>query len=141
MNYTDNPVGNLHACLAHAVYQGFDDIVYEDRDWEHYQKTKEDKRITKTRKHSEYDISVQAMFPQVWGSTALGFGGIGGAAMTTAYTIVLTSDVQGHYCVYFGSQLAYKIDRPNRVFFEDVANMSMHARAGAKERYEETAGA
>lgn len=135
---TDNPVGTLHTCLAHAMYEGFGEIEYEDRDWEHYRKTKEDKYVTKTRKHSEYDISVMTMFPQMWGSTALGFGGIGGQAITTAYTVVLASDIQGQYCVYFGGQLAYRIDRPNRVFFEDVANMSMHARDGAKSRYETT---
>ena len=28
------------------------------------------------------------VFPQVWGSTTLGFGGIDGSAMTEAYTVV-----------------------------------------------------
>lgn len=32
------------------------------------------------------------MFPQAWGSTSLGFGGIGGQAMTSAYTTVITDN-------------------------------------------------
>ena len=34
-----------------------------------------------------YEINI---FDQLWGSTALGFGGIGGQTMTTATTVVLT---------------------------------------------------
>lgn len=46
-------------------------------------------------------------FPQTWGSTALGFGGIGGAAMTTAQTYVVLAN--GSVFVYFGSRFAYEI--------------------------------
>ena len=34
---------------------------------------------------NDFDIYI---FQQIWGSTALGFGGIGGQAMTSAYTYV-----------------------------------------------------
>ena len=62
-----NPLEALAQSLAHAQYEGFSEVEYEDRDWEHYRKTKEDRRIKKTRKHSAYDIGVYAMFPQTWG--------------------------------------------------------------------------
>ena len=58
------------------------------------------------------------MFPQTWGSTALGFGGIGGQAITSAYTTVVTD--LGWYGVFFGERLAYLVAEPNDTFFEDL---------------------
>jgi hypothetical protein len=118
-------VQNLSNAIAHAMYEGFPLIEYEDRDWEHFGKTGENKRVTKTRKHSDRDIEVYAMFSQTWSSTALGFGGLGGQAITSAYTIVLRSNYLGEYCVYFGGRFAYHIKRINQKFIEDVMNREM----------------
>lgn len=129
----ETPIENLAAALAHAQYAGFPEIVYQDRDWEHYRATKEDRRIEKKRRPAIRDITVAAMFPQIWGSTALGFGGVGGAAMTAAYTIVL--ECEGRYTVYFGGRFAYLIDRPNPAMIEDIAlkQMASVAEAGKYE--------
>lgn len=62
-------------------------------------------------------------FPQTWGSTALGFGGIGGQAMTTALTVVVISGVQA--CVYFGGTFAYRIDEINEAFSSDLRRFSL----------------
>jgi hypothetical protein len=63
-------------------------------------------------------------FPQVWSSTALGFGGIGGAAITEAYTtVVVLNDVA---CVYFDGRLAYRIDDFNDTFIEHLKNQKMN---------------
>lgn len=70
------------------------------------------------------------MFPQTWGSTALGFGGIGGAAMTTAYTVIVRGP-QGDYAVYFSGRLAYHIENPERRFFEDIAKGQMECVRGS----------
>ena len=131
-----NTLNDLHNALAHAVYEGFPKIEYEDRDWEHYRITKEDRRITKTRNHREEDFSVEAMFPQTWASTALGFGGLGGAAMTTAYTIILKSDYGLGYCVYFQGRFAYRIDQPNDRFFQDINNKQMACVKDAENYYQ-----
>ena len=56
-------------------------------------------------------------FPQVWGSTALGFGGIGGQALTTAQTYVILA--QGSIYVYFGSRFAYEIKEYLRYKLEE----------------------
>ena len=94
--------------------------------------------IEKSRKHSMYDLTVAAMFPQTWGSTALGFGGIGGQAITSAYVCVIESDLVGQFAVYFGGRLAYIIERANGKFTEDVFNQRMvDARLG-KVTYERT---
>lgn len=127
---TQYPVQVLHHALGHAAFAtdtGFPAIVYRDRDWEHYRKTREDRYISKTRPHTEYDIEVYAMFIQTWGSTALGFGGLGGQAITDAYTIVLKSTAGLGYSVYFNGRFAYYIARPNQQFFKDIGDRCLSA--------------
>lgn len=135
MNYCSNPVQDLANCISHARYEVFDKIRYKNRNWEEWNKLSDDEKKERIADSRLYDgdlgidcervpnsdeIVVEYMFPQTWGSTALGFGGIGGAAMTTAYTIIL--ECNGVYAVYFSSRLAYKIERPNCTFFDDAAN-------------------
>jgi hypothetical protein len=122
MNYAENPITDLANCIAHAQYVGFLDIEYETRDWEEYRKTKMDVRIPARRRPTTRDFGVYAMFPQTWGSTALGHGGMGGAAMTTAYTIVLECYHTQEFLVYFGGQVCYKVNRDSAnfdIFIED----------------------
>lgn len=50
-------------------------------------------------------------FEQIWGSTALGFGGIGGQVMTSANTYVFVPVNCDQKClVYFGGMFAYQAD-------------------------------
>jgi len=65
------------------------------------------------------------MFNQTWGSTALGFGGWGGSAMTDAYTTVIEEKTTNIYGVFFGERFAYYIENPNQVFFNDIKNHNM----------------
>lgn len=125
----DSPITAVAAALHAARLRDFPEIVYVDRDWERHRewfggmsreeraKVHEQERATDQlqgptvegrRRLSEQECLVTA-FPQLWGSTALGFGGIGGSAMTTAYTVVVESSVVGQRAVYFGSsgRLAY----------------------------------
>ena len=90
------------------------------------------------------------VFRQVWASTALGFGGCGGSAMTGAYTTVATAVLTPRsstttntieanpefFGVYFDGRLAYFIeDRPSNEFFEDLKNRDMVSVQKATERY------
>jgi hypothetical protein len=130
MTYTDNPIGELAAVLAHAEYAGFSEIEYDSRDWEEFRRSGDkNATIKKTRRHTTRDFSVIGMFPQTWGSTALGHGGIGGAAVSTAYTVVLSSNYNRECLVYFGGQLAYSVVKPNEKFWEDLAERNMTDRA------------
>lgn len=129
--------------MAHAAYVGLDDYLHYRRDFEQSHKLTDDERKACRAKEAELgaeawpgewlalrpdssQIEVKAMFTQAWGSTALGFGGIGGAAVTEAYTVVLQGPT-GDLAVYFGGRLAYKLARPradtpqNAVFREDLA--------------------
>ena len=76
------------------------------------------------------------MFEQTWGSTALGFPGVGGSAMTEATTYVLipkTESICAH--VYFGSQFAYKVTGLTQTFMDDLNNHSMASVMEASSRY------
>jgi hypothetical protein len=125
MNYAENPITDLANCIAHAQYVSFSDIEYETRDWEEYRKTQKDIRIPAKRRPTTRDFGVYAMFTQTWGSTALGHGGMGGAAITTAYTIVLECYHTQEFLVYFGGEMCYKVDRRSKnldAFVEDCKN-------------------
>ena len=65
------------------------------------------------------------IFEQTWGSTALGFPGCGGQAMTTANTYVFIPTTCNQDCfVYFGAKLAYHVPYSD-IFMEDVKNHNM----------------
>ena len=72
------------------------------------------------------DLEVQ-VFTQVWGSTALGFSGFGGQAITKAYTTVVLDDNELFYSVFFGNRLAYTIKDPSAQFFADLHAQKMKA--------------
>ena len=55
-------------------------------------------------------------WPQLWGSTGCGFGGISGAAMTTAQTIVVKCMGLKTIFVYHNNKFAYSVDEPNKEF-------------------------
>lgn len=69
-------------------------------------------------------------FHQIWGSTALGFGGIGGAAMTGAYTTVVVSGDTA--AVFFSGRWAYSIDGYNEKLSEDIKRNNMAAVSDSK---------
>lgn len=65
------------------------------------------------------------IFEQVWGSTALGFGGVGGQTMTSARTYVFVPESCDERCfVYFGGRFAYAVPY-SREFMEDVVKGKM----------------
>lgn len=124
----ENPLESLYQAMAHAEYIGFSDIEQEIIDWKHYRDTGEQKRTFRKRRPSVYDFNVYAMFPQTWGSTALGHGGMGGAAMTPAYTIVLECMRTNEFLVYFGGRFCYcvKCNSKNiETFIEDCKNQNL----------------
>lgn len=89
--------------------------LIQERFWN---EVKEEKEYAKQKYYPEFELR---MFSQTWGSTSLGFGGIGGQAMTMAYTTVIY-DVNTGWCgVFFGERLAYKLHNPNQDFWKDVS--------------------
>lgn len=115
-------VESLASALYRALAQDLPSIEYT---WRKPGSNKDGKgweEETRTRRPDERDVKV-FHFPETWGSTALGFGGIGGAAMTTAYTTVVMSGIDA--AVYFDGMLAYVVESPNDQFIQDVAKHNM----------------
>lgn len=164
--HSHNPVEAVAAAMYSACLRDLPDITYRDRDWKkhremmnamsqeekaaYYQRERESGRledhfVEKMRRPTPDDVHVTAMFPQMWGSTALGFGGLGGQAMTTAYTTVIECQSNGHYAVYFGSsgRLAYLVPSLRQdgskfdlsLFFHDIAERSLASLDEAQRRY------
>lgn len=127
----ENPIVAVAAALHAATLRDLAAIEYVERDWERHRAwvdamTREERAkvyaeehssgvclgptVARRRRPSEEECLV-TVFPQVWGSTALGYGGIGGAAMSTAYTVVVESRIVAQRAVYFGrsGRLAYLV--------------------------------
>jgi len=114
-----NPITALSEALGAAIYRDLPEFVYNERDWPEWNKLSKEqkdeavnsgtvplKSISRRPYTTEVDV---IMFNQTWGSTALGYDGIGGSAISDAYTVVV--EFLGIYCVYFGcGRLAYKIN-------------------------------
>lgn len=65
-------------------------------------------------------------FPQTWGSTSLGFDGIGGQAITRAQTVVVLSE-NGAAVVYFGGRFAYSVDYSRERFWDALWKRTLPA--------------
>ena len=82
-----------------------------------------------------YPDFVVDVFSQTWGSTALGFGGIGGQSITEAYTTVVHEINSNFYLVFFDEHPAYIVRSPKDSFFEDLRDRNMASIEEAKGRY------
>ena len=79
---------------------------------------KDNRRVTV----DDFDLHI---FEQTWGSTALGFGSIGGQAITTEFTYVFVPVNCNQNCfVYFGDQFAYEAEYCDQLL-EDIGNRCM----------------
>ena len=69
--------------------------------------------------YKDEDIADIVQFYQTWGSTCLGFGGIGGQALTSALTSVIFK-TDGKIDVFFGGRKAYTIPKINKKLNKDL---------------------
>jgi hypothetical protein len=147
-NSADNAVLALHRALARAQQTGLRPVLRSQVDWAGFDKSSkgakrpplaEMPRIEVPDRPDPSELTV-LLFPQTWGSTALGYGGLGGAAVTDAYTVVVRK--RAELCVYFGTgPLAYhcmldeatqeQVDSWN----EDLGAFRLTSRRDAVERY------
>jgi hypothetical protein len=63
-------------------------------------------------------------WPQTWGSTACGFGGMGGCMMTTAQTTVIVGPL-GDVAVYHAGRLARHIVAPTDAFWDAMMKQQL----------------
>jgi hypothetical protein len=161
MTVQSSPLETLHRTLAAATFRDLPAEKVYRRDHLAVSKLTRAERLECEKREKEIghaawpgawsefrpnvaQISVRAMFPQQWGSSALGFGGVGGQAMTEEYTTVL----QGpglDLAVYFGGSFAYLLPAPKSsadmtskkrtAFQQDLANFSLADVITAVSRY------
>lgn len=124
-----SPVEALSQSLYSACYADLPMIQYRNRDWDAHRKhmdglSREERSaliaketatgqvqgpfIECERRPDPRDCEVE-MFLQTWSSTALGFGGVGGQAITSAYTVIVHCPNALASAVYFGGRLAYLV--------------------------------
>ena len=126
----DVMVKSLYDCIHNQV----ESVTYMATDYTKKTANGSYTLYEKTIPASENDVELYAAFPQLWGSTALGFsGGIGGAAMTEAYTTIFKYD--NLFFVYFGGDFAYAVDKPNETFYNDIQDRNMKP-TGECKKYE-----
>jgi hypothetical protein len=73
---------------------------------------------------------------QLFSSTACGFPGLGGAAMTTAEVVVAEAPVGGA-CVYVAGRLCYRVAEPNEAFSADLAAKKLLPAYSYKGQYDQ----
>ena len=78
----------------------------------------------------KFDVRI---FPQTWGSTALGFEGIGLDSLTTEHTYVLIPYDRTQKClVYFGERFAYEAKYSDRFMFDVLHHHMVSVKDSAK---------
>ena len=87
----------------------------------------DDLRKRKSAGVYDFDSGDLYNFDQMWASTALGFGGIGGSALTTERTYVFIPKYDKEYAyVYFGECFAYKCQVCDSLW-KDIKNKRMES--------------
>jgi hypothetical protein len=116
-------ISEISKSIEQAKYVHLSKVVYNE--WNRVTQKSDGPERSKFLEDCEIDVY---SFPQTWGSTALGFGGLGGSAMTNAVTVVITSHMSSEAVVYFGGRFAYKIEKYNSKFIQDISNHRMASR-------------
>lgn len=131
-----NPSGVVGACFFHAIYKNvfgtYDVSVLDyaalgkltvEQRLKLSPEEKQKYMVIEKRPIESHSIYVYAMFPQVWGDSSCGFGGMAAQAITNAYTVVVCTDFDSTlFAVYFGGKFAYLVKNPTQEFFDDLQN-------------------
>jgi len=125
----DSVIGSLALAVTRACDQDLPQIEFQRTIYPKNQDGTPRFEISKRRPHTG-EVEVYH-FPQVWGSTALGFGGVGGQALTFAYTTVVVDSASDNAAVYFSGRLAYVIKHPTAYFYEALSRHAMNEVAQA----------
>lgn len=91
---------------------------------------------------SEEELSsiITYSFEQVWGSSALGFGGVGLSAMTSSRTSVLIPKNSVTAYIFFGDRYAYSVGICNNLW-KDIYHRNIKPISEAPTHYENFKGA
>ena len=93
------PIDNLATCFNLAVLRDLPEIPESTR------RIGGKEKVFKARRPNYYDVTVSAMFPETWSDTSLGFGGMAGQTITSAYSVIITQNYESVGVVYRGCRL------------------------------------
>lgn len=148
-----NPITDVANAVAHAQIIGLPAIKHERAQRPEGMEFSEYKRqltagtlpkvIEDVRPNLEdFDVF---MYPQMWGSTALGFGGMGGASIRQANTVAIVCRKVRTAAIYFAGQHAYNVDLTDptvqKRLNDDIRDRRIASRTEALERYKALAPA
>jgi uncharacterized membrane protein YtjA (UPF0391 family) len=77
-------------------------------------------------------------FPQTWSSTACGFGGIAGQAITGAQTVAFFSDGLGVFVVFIAGRFAYMVEPQGSEVIELIMQHRLPGRFDASRKFKES---
>lgn len=120
----DSPIDTLAAAYHSALLVDLQAVQYRQMTVQMRQQGIPSDQAPLAERRPRGDECNVVMFMQMWGSTALGFGGMGGAAMTPAYTVIVKGPA-GDACVYFMGRFAYRVPTRNAAFMADMAAQRM----------------
>lgn len=81
-------------------------------------------RYTDSNLYKNWDRINLHIVDQIWGSTACGYGGMGGAAMTSKYNIIFENTMLNILFVYWDGKLAYVLDnKDNSLIFNRLPSI------------------
>lgn len=128
--------------LYDATFPNIELLVYKAE--QVYRERPEFREMWKKAKEEKNALSLVfsvEVFPQLWGSTCLGFDvcsdgspAIGGCAITKAYTTVVHEEVTDQYFVFFNSELCYIADRSEK-FLRDLRDHNLLPLSHARKCY------
>lgn len=142
---TGNPISDISNSVVHALLHGLPAIKYQGQQRPEGISFEEFKRqwgsfpiVTMERRPDLEDLDI-FMFPQGWGSTSLGFGGIGAASMCQANTVVVVCRKAVAASIYFAGQHCYNVDLSvasvQKQLNDDIRDRRVASRADADARY------
>lgn len=114
----DNPIQDYAESVMRALTVDLPNISYEFR----RPGSTPDQTETRQRRPDFRDLRDIRSFIETWSSTALGFGGMGGAAMSSALTVVIICG--NTIAVYWQGRLGYTMPITGGVsdFMEELKN-------------------
>jgi len=130
----EHPSKTLTEAMGAAIHRDLSPIRYQR--WTAAMKKEgiDPRDAPYAERRPRYEELEVVMFPEQWSSTALGYGGIGGAAMTPAYTVVVMCRRNQEACIYWGcDRLGLKLDLQEPKDIKDLEyileNRSSHIQA------------
>lgn len=110
----EHPAQTLSEALGAALHRDLSKIKYKK--WSPSMKKAgisldDPEALEEAEREPHYNDVDVVLFSETWSSTALGYGGMGGAAITPAYTVIVICRPTQEACVYWGgSRLGKKLN-------------------------------